>query len=211
MPRVVQPAFAAMLISMAAVSTPAEETAPKGDSKLPPNSTRLVSPHMAAALAAAVPKFDSVQPTAPPPEPAKGENKTPSSDDPSIVHLPKFIVNEAKLPKADEVMTEKAVAAAAMDRYLGSKDGFDRGFLNVVTIADLWHKIPLIGKILPPPFGSMTNQGRAMMFRGQDERLRKMNELLDLGTITTAGGNRAQGEQIRRETTTTFRRDPFGD
>jgi hypothetical protein len=211
MPRAVQPAFAAMLISMAAVSARAEETAPKNDSKFPPKSTRLVSSHMAAALASVAPRFDSLPPTAPPLEPDKSDDKTPADDDSSIVHLPKFIVNEAKLPKASEVMTDKAVAEAAMDRYLGSKDGLDRGFLNVITIADLWHKIPVIGKILPPPFASMTNQQRAMMFHGQDERLRKMNELLDLGTITTAGGNRAQGEKIKRETTTTFRRDPFDE
>ena len=67
-------------------------------------SERAVSPHVAELLAASMPKY---QPTAPPEK--KSELATPAdheSDKPAngIVHLPRYVVREAKLPEPTEVM-----------------------------------------------------------------------------------------------------------
>lgn len=132
-----------------------------------------------------------------------GESQAPA--DPSVVTMPNYVVQESKLPKASEVMSDRAVAEFAMNRYLGSKDGLDRGFLNRVTIPELWKKIPIIGKILPPLIPSVTNEQRAMMYYYQDMRVQQMNDLLDLARMTRASGNTELSDKIRRETHSTFK------
>ena len=155
---------------------------------------------MAAMLAAATKKI----------EPAK-----PGSDAPvgvgvrlplaeresaaSIVRLPQYVVREPTVPPPTEVMTQRELTRMAMDHYLGSVDGLDRGFLNRFTLGELWRKIPVLG-VIPFPIPTISNEDRAMMKYYEDERLRKMHELLDLSAITTKGGDPALGKRIEQET-----------
>jgi len=56
-----------------------------------------------------------------------------------------YVVRDVKIPTDEVIMTPKARAKVAMDKYLGPSDGLDRGLLNAVTLTQLWKKIPIIG------------------------------------------------------------------
>ena len=120
-------------------------------------------------------------------------------------------MREPRLPTSQEVMTPKALERYAMNRYLGPENGFDRGFLNLFTIAQFWQKIPWIGRFIPAPFGSITNEQRAMMFYAGDERSRKMSDLLDLAALARTPGGAPADDKLKREIDRTFMREPgFG-
>lgn len=199
----------AMLTPLLVVALPdaaGQESATPAESTESPSTTGRVSPRMRALLNAAANRHEAENP---PPPSATGRpvaDAAPAAPgDPSVVRLPQVIVNENKLPNATEVMSRRALEEYAMNRYLGSKDGLDRGFLNRFTIPELWKKIPILGRLLPAPIG-VTNEDRAMQLYHEDLRRQKMNNLLDLGTITTRTGDRELGERIRRETQEAFRK-----
>jgi len=204
MPRPVRLLLSATLTLAAAVSADAGDSPAKSTATVPLPPTQPISSRTRALLKAATPRFD---PSLAAPPSATGDTAVSNADaenDPSVVRLPNYIVSEDRLPDATEVMTRKALAEVAMNKYLGSKDGLDRGFLNRFTLPQLIGMIPLIGGFLPKI--GVTNEDRALQRYYEDERLRKMNSLLDLGTITTNSGNRELGEQIKRETKKTFMR-----
>ncbi|HUR60457.1 MAG TPA: hypothetical protein VM029_22230 [Opitutaceae bacterium] len=167
-----------------------------------PRPPSAISPHVRAILRANTPSYQPVSAASAASEaPA---DKTAPDNDPGVVRMPKYFVQESKLPKPADVMTRRALEEMAMNKYLGSRDGLDRGFLNRFTIPGLLRKIPIIGPYLPSI--GMTNEERAMSRYYEDERLRKMGDLMDLSTITTRSGDRELGERIKRETQDTFRR-----
>jgi hypothetical protein len=206
MNRAVRLALIASLPAGGAVASRAEESA-----KTPPVSaekpTRAISPRMAEVLRATLPSYDDFlrQQNSPPPEPAKPA--VPLATDPFVTALPRYVVSEDRLPTAAQVMSRRAVEEAAMNRYLGPKDGLDRGLLNAVTIKQLWEKIPVIGKILPSPIPSISNEQRAMQRYYEDLRLEKKNDLLELSALTAKSGDPAQAERIKRETLRAFKNE----
>jgi hypothetical protein len=153
-----------------------------------PKRTRPVSSGVAAALAAASPKY-----TPPPPKPEpKSEEELPDLreiDKPknTIVRLPKYIVREPKPAVFSEraIHTEKGLTDIAMRRYISDVDRA----LNRFTL---------------PLFGT-SKEARALAMYAEDERLRNMSELEDTATAVSQA-DAAAGEYIRRESQKTFMR-----
>lgn len=185
-----------------AVAQPAEAAATPATAPVYHN----YSQHIGAILAASAPKYTPAPKTDAATDPAL--TPTLARDKPSngIVRLPDYVVRDGKLPTPEEVRTRKETARIAMNRYLGPSDGFDRGFLNAFTIADLWRKIPLIGQILPCPIPSISNEDRAMIMYEEDERLRKMKDLMSLAALAKQSGDAELARKIEHETNDTFRR-----
>lgn len=152
-----------------------------------------MSPEVAAALAAASPKY-----TPPPPKPEpKPESELPDMreiDKPKnqIIRLSPVIVREPKPVIFSErtIHTEKGLTDIAMRRYISDVDRA----LNRFTL---------------PLFGS-SKESRAMAMYREDERLRNMSELEATATAVSAA-DAAGGTYIRRETEKTFMRsNDFG-
>ncbi len=164
-----------------------------------------LSPRVAALFAAATPRYSA-------PPAAENGLTVRTADGPDqpangIVRLPDFLVREAKLPTPEEVRSRKELERWAMDKYLGPESGFDRGMLNLFTLPQLWRKIPVLGQILPCPIPAVTNEERAMMHYYEDERLRKMKDLLDLAAMAKRDPGALGGENLKREVQKTFLRD----
>jgi hypothetical protein len=196
-------AFASAGGAMASRSEEAAKPAPIPTEK----PTRAVSPRMAEVLRATLPSYDDFIRQQPPPPSEPAKPVVPLETDLSVTSLPRYVVKELRLPTSTEVMSRRAVEEAAMNRYLGPKDGLDRGVLNAFTIKQLWEKIPVIGKILPPPIPSISNEQRAMQRYYEDLRLEKKNDLLELSALTALSGDAAQAERIKRETQRAFKNE----
>ena len=139
---------------------------------------RPVSPRVAALLAAAAPKFQP--PETPPAAPSPILRRAGQEESPrDVVLLPRFIVRDRALP-SPEVADKREFERKIMDQYLGPRNGFDRGVLNAVTIAQIWKKIPVLGSISPAPFNSITNEERATIHY-RDALMREYNSLLAIG------------------------------
>jgi hypothetical protein len=186
----------------APVTTPVEiEVAPRPE--------HAISPHIAALLAASRPKLE-----APVAAEKKTEQPAVAADEPKIpangiVRLPRYVVREPRLPSREEVMNRKESENDAMNRFIGPEDGFDRGFLNLFTIAGLWEKIPVLGRF--PFVSSETNAERGMRLYAEAERKRKMEELMSFTSLTKEAGDTAGANNIKHETEKTFiRRADFG-
>ena len=157
-----------------------------------PKRERVVSPRVAEILTAAAPKY---APTAPSKEESEGRtgNQVPAArarlaSDASvpantIIRLPDYVVTERKpkpLPKYEEVISRRELEKLAMQEFLGPEDGFDRGFLNLFTVAGLWKKIPILGVI--PLAGFVTNEDRAMAMYRADREAKAWAEAMSLLT-----------------------------
>ena len=152
-----------------------------GDAAQPsPKRERVISPRVAEILTAAAPTYE------PPVINRAGDNGVPTQQAPAararltteprvpantIIRLPEYVVTERKpkpLPKYEEVLSPRELEKLAMREFLGPEDGFDRGFLNLITVPQLWKKIPILGQI--PLAGFWTNEERAMgMYRADRE------------------------------------------
>ena len=164
---------------------------PEGERVSPPAApkrTRSVSPGVAAALAAAAPKY-----TPPPPKPEpKPEQELPDMreiDKPKnkIVRLPEYIVREPLPPVFTErsIHTEKGLTDIAMRRYISDVDRA----LNRWTL----------------PFFGTSKEARALAMYAEDERLRNMAEM-ESTAAAVSEADAAAGEYIRRESEKTFMR-----
>jgi hypothetical protein len=164
--------------------TPAEKAPPPST----PKRTRAVSGEVAAALAAASPKYT---PAPPKPEPKPEEEKPDlrEIDKPQngIVRLPKYIVREPKPVIFSEraVSTSKGLTDIAVRRYISEADRA----MNRFTL---------------PLFGS-SMEGRALAMYAEDERLRNMAELDETATAASKS-DAAAGAYIKREAQKTFLR-----
>jgi hypothetical protein len=179
----------------AAAVAPAEAPAPS------PPRERLVSSRVAALLSAALPALPPLAPSAPPATNAHPIlARVSPSDEPAgsgILRMPIFSVTESKPPPFAEVEHHE-IARRAMEKYLGPEDGFDRGFLNLITAK----QFPLLALI-----GSVSNEARAMGRYREDERLRLKADLLELSALAKLGGDAAGGKKLQHETQQAFRRD----
>ena len=185
-------------------ATPSASRPPGGAEA--PKHERRVSAHAAALLAAGLPKYEALAPVA-----AMSAAKTIAvgETDPSangIVRLPRYVVHEPRMPTPLEVMTRKERENFAMNRYLGPENGLDRGFLNLFTLVGVWWKIPVLRSIPFVPFGSVTNEARAMQRLDEDGRKRKMSEVIDLTSLTRKAGDPAGANKIKDATEQTFLR-----
>ena len=123
-------------------------------------------------------------------KPALDQPAAPSPADPQelqmaahIKHLPR---PQFHPPQGEEILTPKGRAEAAMDQYLGKKDGFDRGFLNWVTGPQLWQQIPLL-KYLACPIPGIINEERAEEMKSDFENFESLREDTDFNALSGSG------------------------
>jgi hypothetical protein len=128
MRRAIQVAAAAALVFRAALSMQAGEALPNADLNSSANVSNEMSARMRGLLMAALRKFQAPVPAAVKPPSSQIGSVRPRENDPAIIRLPEFLVRAPKLPTDVESLTADAQAKLAMDRYLGSADGLDRGF-----------------------------------------------------------------------------------
>jgi rhomboid family GlyGly-CTERM serine protease len=178
----------------AALTPPPKADAPPV-TQTPPPSERAVSPYIAAELATTIPKYE-------PPPPVAAASAAP---DPNVLRMSAYLVREPKLPTPEEVLTQKGIASIAMDRYLGPADALDRGVLNHFTLVQLWQKIPVLGAIPFVPFGSISNEARAMELYDQDRRLQEKADLMELVKLMKKTGDSAGGDKLKQEVDDSFR------
>jgi rhomboid family GlyGly-CTERM serine protease len=158
-------------------------------------SDRPVSPYIAAELATTIPKYE-------PPPPVAAASPAP---DPNALRMPPYLVRAPKLPTPEEVLTTKGLAGIAMDRYLGPADALDRGVLNHFTLVQLWQQIPALGRVPFVPFGSISNEARAIELYDQDRRLQQKADLMELVKLMKKTGDAAGGDKLKQEVDDTFR------
>lgn len=148
-----------------------------------PRRTRVISPEVAAQLAAATPQFAPATPK-PTPTPEEEQPDLRDIDKPKngIIRLPKVVVHEKPPPVFNEktVSTKKGLADIAMRRYISETDRA----LNRLTL---------------PIFGSST-EARALAMYEEDERLKNMADLSDSARMVSAS-DKAAGAYVRREAT----------
>lgn len=182
------------ILTPSRVETPASPASSSSSSSAPASRrNRAISGDVAAALAAASPKY-SPPPPKPEPTPVEEQPDLRELDKPKngIVRLPKYIVQEPKPPVFTErsIHTEKGLTDIAMRRYISDADRA----LNRFTL---------------PLFGT-SKEARALAMYAEDERLRNMAELED-AAITASKSDAAAGTYIRKEAQKTYlRSSDFG-
>ena len=203
----IQPLLAALAPLAFAASLGAQATspilkAPAAAPKEKPPATapaasrdRAISPGVAAALSASMPKY-----TPPPPKPPPvAEEDLPDLreiDKPknTIVRLPKYVVREAKPPifRERDLNTKQGLAQIAMRRYFTEADRA----LNRFTIP-VFHPLSLLG--------GTSNEDRALAMYAEDERLKNMAELADQTNMVMKADPSA-GAKFKSQTQNTFLR-----
>ncbi len=101
----------------------------------------------------------------------------------TIIRLPEYVVTERKprpLPKYEEVISPRELERLAMREFIGPEDGIDRGVLNLITVPQLWKKIPFLGTIPLAVF--MTNEERGMAMYRADRESKAWAESMSLLT-----------------------------
>ncbi|HVT72832.1 MAG TPA: hypothetical protein VHD61_06825 [Lacunisphaera sp.] len=131
----------------------------------------LLSAHLKAALDDHPPAF-----VPPPPAPAAEvdaafQQKLETAGD-DILHLPKLVIKGPRPLQPDEVVSTEG----KMDRYLGPKDGLDRGVLNFRTL-NLG-----VGFVQFAFFNAMTNEDRAKEAYRDEKRQHDVEELQDFAS-----------------------------
>jgi hypothetical protein len=167
--------------------SPAEKAPPPAAPEAP-RRPRAISSEVAAALAAAAPKY-TPPPPKPEPKPESEQVDLRDVDKPknSIVRLPKYVVQEPKSPvfRERDINTQKGLTEIAMRRYISDADRA----LNRFTL---------------PLFGS-SMESRALAMYAEDERLQNMSDLKDAAN-NASKSDPAMGSYIKREAQQTFLR-----
>jgi len=115
--------------------------------------------------------------------PAAPADRDPATD-PSVVRMSPYVTRERRLPPDESFLTKTGRADYAMDRYMGSATGLNRGVLNRYTLPNLWKKIPVLGSLpfVGPP-GTKTNEDRSMDQLLPDELAESTAELASLNSF----------------------------
>jgi hypothetical protein len=160
---------AVLVISLASGLAAQESTT----DEIAPSRSRALSPTVADAVTAALPKFKPARTEA---EPDDSELPQPKNQ---IIRLPRVVVEGTRPPvfTEREVHTDKGLAELAVKRYF-TETGLA---LNAFTL-------PLVG---------MSKEAYAMMLWQQDERLRLINEFSEEADITEAFGDPDRADQLR--------------
>lgn len=128
------------------------------------------SSYMLSAISAGLPKFNPAESQD---SPAAGSPAAVNAVTAGVTAMAAFTITEKKLPRAREIVTYKGWTEPLVDKYMGPSDGFDRGVLNRFTLAQLWSKIPILGKL---PFvgtaAQMSVSERALDDAGANDPLR---------------------------------------
>jgi len=170
----------AAAIGLLAAVTAAADTAPRPDSA-------------SAMIKAGLPVFETrpdavrVVQTTVLSRPAEAAEPAPGA---GVVRMMPYVAVEKRPLTAEAVMSDKGLARFAMDEYLGPVDGFDRGFLNVVTLRGLWSRIPVLNIV---DFAGETNAERAMRhyrLRRQTDLLQEKKDFDDLSRLESSSAAR---------------------
>jgi hypothetical protein len=111
------------------------------------NDARETSSYIRSVISAGLPKFQAKQPQASAPSKNAGTAQGPTATASDVIAMPAFTITEAKLPSSRQTMTYAGWTQPLVDKYMGPSDGIDRGILNRFTLAQLWAKIPIIGRL----------------------------------------------------------------
>ena len=173
----------------------AESAPPNPGEKLA--TLALLSPRLKAALSTGLPAYDPAKSTAS----ANGnklalERANAATGEAHV--LPRFMVRESPPPKMEDLLT----SAAKLDRYLGPKEGLDRGLLNKVVLR--WGD-EAVGFTL---FDADKNERRAKIRENDVKRLSQRMELLDLASEMRAAGDVDFANVLKRQSDHLFSREP---
>ncbi|HKB90900.1 MAG TPA: hypothetical protein VKC60_10335 [Opitutaceae bacterium] len=155
----------------------------------------LVSPRMSAIIMSGLPKLDATKPAADIDRTVMVNYFASGESDHDVVSLPNYVVRTNLLPRLDRKDEEEK----AMKQYLGTSNGFDRGVLNRFTLTQLWREIPVFGRIPFVPFGSVSNEDRAMALRGEDDRLLAIGDFNFLLVGARKSGDLSTGAKLKRD------------
>ncbi len=153
-----------------------------------PQHDRIISPRLAAALAATLPKYVPAPPTS---AKTTGRGMVDRSDetgpDSDILQLPKYVVHGPRRPvfREHDLYTQRGLSELAQRRYITQLDHALNRF-----------RIPLFG---------ISCEARALAMYAEDERLQNMAEL-DRTARNAALVDRAAGADIKRLADATFQR-----
>jgi hypothetical protein len=175
-------AFASVFLGGAATAAgdaPAKIDAAK---EADPAATRqTASPLISSMISAGLPKYGELKTPEAPAAPAETVPRVAETSSATIVRLPAVIVRDRKLPDKSEVMTKQEMTRQGMETYIGPETGLDRGFLNLFTLADLWHHLPLVGRY--ELVGFETNEERGLRLYQEARRREELEELNHLSTM----------------------------
>lgn len=162
-----------------------------------PAAPASLSPHLKTALSTGLFAYDSAKSTA-----GEDANKLilgKTNAGAGEVHvLPRFIIRESPPPKTEDLLT----SAGKLDRYLGPKEGLDRGLLNKVVLR--WGD-GVVGVAL---FDANKNETRAKVREMDDKRLQHRAELLDLTAQMKETGDEDFAKELKRQSDHLFSREP---
>jgi hypothetical protein len=141
---------------------------------MPLYNPKSTSSYISSVIAAGLPKYDPLPKTIDLATAGTNFDGSANHTTPGITLLPAFIVRDTKIPNEDQILTSKAKAKIAMDKYLGPSDGLDRGLLNRYTLKQLWMKIPML-RAFPIEFVGtpvrMSNEDRALDAGGANDTI----------------------------------------
>jgi len=140
-----------------------------------------VSPLISSMIAAGLPKYDPTKVSDAATLPPSAAPVAPETSSATIVRLPAMIVRDRKLPDKSEVLTKQEMTRQGMDTSIGPENGIDRGFLNLFTVADLWHHLPILGHY--ELAGFETNEERGLRLYKEAKRREEMEELSGLTSL----------------------------
>jgi len=170
------------LFSLTVIGLPAQSN---GDGTAESSKrSRSISPEVAAALAAGMPKYDPPKPVAPKDEEDLPDMRDVDKPRNQIIRLPDYVVREKRPPvfRERDINTTKGLSALAMKRYFSET----ARALNRYTI-------PLFG---------MSQEAYANMLYAEDERLENIASLKSTAADLKALG--ADGTAISREVDRTY-------
>ncbi len=150
---------------LAGIGFSAEDTATPEEK---PDQPALLSTHLRSALNDPAPSFTGPQPAPSAPADEAFHQKLEVAND-DILHLPKVVIKGPRPLQPDDVLSP----GGKMDRYLGPKDGLDRGVLNAHTLNFG------AGFVQLAFFNAMTNEDRAKEAYHDDHMLREYQDLQD--------------------------------
>lgn len=154
---------------LAGIGVSAEDSATPEEKPDRPGPS-LLSVHLQAALNDRAPSFALPPPAPGVPVDEAFQQKIETDDD--ILHLPKVVVQGPRPLQPDEVLS----TAGKMDRFLGPKDGLDRGVLNAHTLHFGNGFLQLAF------FDAMSNEDRAKEAYHDDLRRREYEQLQDFAS-----------------------------
>lgn len=138
------------------------------------------SSEVKAEIQAGLPAYGESQKA---PEPSAAPNSQELQMAGHIKRLPR---EQFRPPRGEDILTAKGKAEAAMDQYLGQRDGLDRGLLNRITLPQLWQHIPLL-KYLPCPLPGVTNEARAQAIKVDVDYSQALHDDTELNALSGSG------------------------